>query len=149
MTDFSCFPKFPIFVINSWFLPPLSHPPGPIVAPELNQSIIAKPDGKGLSLLVVEINSSAGACPDGIEFDAIPGEADPVTATRINFCIVWPTRGSAQLRGIGPKMNAGKLFELKTGPFFFLWVFLPVIVQVLPEHTRLRSHISVAVRIKV
>jgi hypothetical protein len=119
------------------------------MAPELNKSIGAKPDGIGLALLIVEINCSAGARPRGIEFDTIPGEADPVTATCVNFSIVWPAHGSTQFRRIGFKMDVWKLFEPKTGLFFFLWVFLPVIVQVLPEHTPPGSHISVAVRIKV
>ncbi len=119
------------------------------MAPELDKPIVADPYGIGLALLVVEINGSAGACANGIEFDTVPGEADPVTATRINICIVWPTHGSAQFRGIGLKMDAGKLFEPKTGLFFFLWVFSPIIVQVLPEHTPPGSHISVVVRIKV
>jgi hypothetical protein len=119
------------------------------MAPQLSESIVAKPDGIALALLVVEIHGSAGASPGGIEFDAIPSEADPVTATRINVGIVWPALWSPQFRRIGLKMDVGKLCERKSGHFFFMWVFLPVRVEVLPEHTAAGPHVSVAVRIKV
>jgi hypothetical protein len=97
----------------------------------------------------MQINGPTRACPRGIEFDTILGEADPIAATGIDVRIVWPALWPALLKRVCLKKDVGKCFESKTGLLSFLWVFLLVGVEVCPKHTPPGPHISVTIRIEV
>ena len=76
--------------------------------PELGQAVVAKTDGEGPAVAIVEVNSARAAGPVGIELDSILREGNPVTTTCINFPVVWPPFGAAELVRIGFKAHLGK-----------------------------------------
>ena len=76
--------------------------------PELGQTVVAKTDGEGPAVAIVEINSARAAGPVAIELDSILREGNPVTITCINLGFVWSELGASELAWIGFEVYMGK-----------------------------------------
>lgn len=119
------------------------------MAPELGQAVEAKTDGKGSTVAVMQVNCAGATGPIGVKFDSILAEANPVTASGINFGVVWPALRSTQLNGIGSKVYTRERLEVKHHSASFQVFLTAVGVAVLPHATVSWLKIPVTVQIKV
>jgi hypothetical protein len=119
------------------------------MAPELGQAVEAKTDGKGSTFAVMQVNCAGATGPVGIKFYSILAEANPVTASGINFGVVWPALRSTQLDGIRSKAHMRECLEVKYHSASFQVLLTAVGVAVLPHATVSWLKIPVTIQIKV
>ena len=81
-----------------------SFPVLPIIPPELGQAVVAKPDGEGAVVAIVEVNSARAASAVGIELDSVLGEANPISTAGIDLSVIWPALWPSELGRIGLKV---------------------------------------------
>ena len=76
--------------------------------PELGQAVVAKADGEGPAVAIVEVNSARAAGPVGIELDSILCEANPISTTGIDLGVIWPALWPSEFGRIGFKVYLRK-----------------------------------------
>ena len=78
------------------------------MAPELDETMGAKPESIRPSSLVMEVDGARTARPVWIELDPVQREGDPVTAASGELCVMRSPAGSPQLLGIGLQPDPGQ-----------------------------------------
>ena len=78
------------------------------MVPQLGQAVVAKTDGEGPAVAIVEVNSARAAGPVGIELDSILGEANPISTTSIDLGVIWPALRPSKFGRIGFKVYLRK-----------------------------------------
>lgn len=119
------------------------------MAPELDETMGAKPESIRPSSLIMEVDGARTARPVWIELDPVQREGDPVAAASGELGIVRSAAGPAQLLGISLQPDAGQGQKIKDGLASLQGVLAEVAVQVLPEEAAPRSETPIPVNVEV